>query len=379
MRATFPLARPLPRRPSISMAPGRTAEPQRCRPPPGCGWLYGLRLPAGDRCFSPRPDDALYWGAAYLAVLVLDEALPAGGRSARWPAAPQRVQLARGRRAAPRPLRRGPGHALRGREPGLECLRRRPGRGAGRRCRDVTLHGDGAVRSGARASSAWSSVSGATGFKRLLWFAAILPSLVLLYIMESRGAAVSFVAACAFVLLFHGRAARWTGRDPARRRRGRRLRRTDSPERRGGGRREVPARADREEQLTSLTGRTRAWDKAMVRDQGVPARGLRSARGPVPDQGARPQHLLLHAALRRPFGTGFFVGGPAAGLAPAPACRAPRGRHGRGDHWTTVLQVGGILVFFTARSVPEVSGAMFGVDTMLMVPALSTSDCLRSA
>ena len=33
--------------------------------------------------------------------------------------------------------------------------------------------------------------------------------------------------------------------------------------------------------------------------------------------------------------------------------------------------VGAILVFFTVRSIPEVSGAMFGIDLLILVPALA--------
>ena len=36
-----------------------------------------------------------------------------------------------------------------------------------------------------------------------------------------------------------------------------------------------------------------------------------------------------------------------------------------------LIQVGGILAFFTVRSIPEVSGAMFGIDLMLMVPVMA--------
>jgi O-antigen ligase len=36
-----------------------------------------------------------------------------------------------------------------------------------------------------------------------------------------------------------------------------------------------------------------------------------------------------------------------------------------------LIQVGGLLAFFTVRSIPEVSGAMFGIDLMIMIPVLA--------
>lgn len=35
-----------------------------------------------------------------------------------------------------------------------------------------------------------------------------------------------------------------------------------------------------------------------------------------------------------------------------------------------LIQAGGVLAFFTVRSIPEVCGAMFGVDFMVMLPVL---------
>ena len=36
-----------------------------------------------------------------------------------------------------------------------------------------------------------------------------------------------------------------------------------------------------------------------------------------------------------------------------------------------LIQAGGVLAFFTVRSIPEVCGAMYGVDLMVMVPILA--------
>jgi len=40
-------------------------------------------------------------------------------------------------------------------------------------------------------------------------------------------------------------------------------------------------------------------------------------------------------------------------------------------HWTVLVQCGALMAFFTMRGIPEVSGAMFGVDQLIMVPAMA--------
>jgi O-antigen ligase len=48
-----------------------------------------------------------------------------------------------------------------------------------------------------------------------------------------------------------------------------------------------------------------------------------------------------------------------------------RGVADRFGQKTFFIQAGGVLAFFTVRSIPEVSGAMFGIDTMLLLPVLA--------
>ena len=38
--------------------------------------------------------------------------------------------------------------------------------------------------------------------------------------------------------------------------------------------------------------------------------------------------------------------------------------------------MGCLLAFFTVRSLPEVSGAMFGIDLLLMIPIIAWIDAL---
>jgi hypothetical protein len=41
------------------------------------------------------------------------------------------------------------------------------------------------------------------------------------------------------------------------------------------------------------------------------------------------------------------------------------------DNKTFFIQAGSILAFFTVRSIPEVCGAMFGVDFVIMLPIIA--------
>lgn len=365
LRATFPLVALFVAGVYL-MAPWRRSEsvlPTATR----MWWWYGLVCLLGT-LLSPRPDHGLYWGAAYLAVIVLvrlflisDDPL-----------------------ASLRHLNRFTWLVSVGLLLVLLVVARE------------TLFADGSLASSAyqvgrkvgqvggmemsrsTGMARFAAVPGiiclvlglqASGFRRLMWFSAILPSLLLLWIMESRGAAVSFVAACAFVLVFYGRKTRWTGLF---------LIVVVLVSAYGGlipeNRVEQAVakfeRGQSQEQLASLTGRTRAWEKAWEKIQG----SLLIGHGQLADRYLIGEHVhntyfytLLCSGL---IGTVFFVWGLA--LAWIHLLRLVRlGEQGSGAHWPTVLQVGGILVFFTARSVPEVSGAMFGVDTMLMLPALT--------
>ena len=365
VRATFPLLA-LFLAGLYLMAPGRNAESRL--PTAARLWLlYGLVCLLGT-VLSPRPDHALYWGAAYLAVLVLTKLFmlaedPLDGlrylNEFSWLVAVGLLLVllvvARDTLFADGSLASsayGVGRDV-GQVGGMEMSR------STGMARFAAVPGIICLVLGLRR----------TGVKRLLWLAAILPSLVLLYIMESRGAALSFVAACAFVLFFHGRAARWTAAFlllvVAAGAYGGLI-----PQSRVEGAVEHFQRGQSREELATLTGRTRAWEKATTEIKESPLVGY----GQLADRYLIKEHVhntyfytLLCGGL---FGTGFFVAGLV--LAWLQLLRAVRAGPDRaGDHWTTVLQVGGILVFFTARSVPEVSGAMFGVDTMLMVPALA--------
>jgi O-antigen ligase len=82
-------------------------------------------------------------------------------------------------------------------------------------------------------------------------------------------------------------------------------------------------------------------------------------------------NTYMYALISAGFaGTAAFVGG----LAWAWIIFLRSMRRGIADRYgqrAFLIQAGGILAFFTVRSIPEVCGAMFGVDFMVMLPALA--------
>ena len=123
------------------------------------------------------------------------------------------------------------------------------------------------------------------------------------------------------------------------------------------------------EEFYSLTGRTRAWDHGWYEAMKSPIIGW----GPQADRmliGEHVHNTYLYALMTSGFiGAFFFAGGLIyAWLIFFKLLRA--GVPDRLDQKTFFIQIGGILAFFTVRSIPEVSGAMFGIDTMLLLPVL---------
>jgi O-antigen ligase len=124
------------------------------------------------------------------------------------------------------------------------------------------------------------------------------------------------------------------------------------------------------EEFGSFTGRTRAWQNAMREIVKSPLWGW----GPQADRYLISEHVhntYVYALLQAGFpGLIFFCLG--LGLAWRSFWRVYQsGAAVRWNQETFLLQAGGILAFFTVRSVPEVCGSMFGVDTVLLVPILT--------
>jgi len=207
------------------------------------------------------------------------------------------------------------------------------------------------------------------GRKRILWLALFAFSAVLVYLMQSRGAFFGFASALAFVMLFLGNRTRIIGAVlltffliflysdaiPARV--------VDN----------VTAfilRGQDVDELKEMTGRTVTWDLGWEEVK----------RSPVIGWGFQSDRFLLgqhaHNAYLYALMTAGFVGAAAfvAGLIWAWFIFLrvlKRGTADRLGQKVFFIQVGGILAFFTVRSIPEVSGAMFGIDLMLMIPVMA--------
>jgi O-antigen ligase len=135
------------------------------------------------------------------------------------------------------------------------------------------------------------------------------------------------------------------------------------------------------ESFMSMSGRTHYWERAWPKIYESPVWGW----GFQSDRFLGLTHI--HNTYLYAFLTSGFLGGAAftGGLIWTwllffrtmgnAAFRA-------GERRTMLIQTGGILAFFTVRSIPEVCGALFGVDTMVMIPALcfiiSSDKLLRS-
>jgi len=205
----------------------------------------------------------------------------------------------------------------------------------------------------------------ARGLRKLLWAAVVVASGALIYLMQSRGAIVGFAFAITFVTMFLSRKTRLVGvlvaillvvalvadmipEDVTRH----------------------LLRDQEADQLGTLTGRTRAWSLAWphVMESPIWGWGMQADRALIHEH---VHNTYLYALL-----SGGVLGGGAftIGLIWAwvlfwriirSRLSAPPARR------TILLQAGGILAFFTIRSIPEVCGAMFGVDLMAMAPILA--------
>ncbi len=104
-------------------------------------------------------------------------------------------------------------------------------------------------------------------------------------------------------------------------------------------------------------------------------------RGPQADRYYIKEHVhntYLYALLQSGvLGTAAFVGGLVWAWALFFQAILKKTAAQVGQH-NMLLQTGGILAFFTVRSIPEVCGAMFGVDLMVMLPAMAYLSILNN-
>jgi len=207
-------------------------------------------------------------------------------------------------------------------------------------------------------------------WQRVGWGVLFFYSSVLIYLMQSRGAIFAFAFSLAFIMLFLGKRTRVLGAvlmviffaglfsdifpksivDT------------------------VYAHLDRDQsrsQLESLTGRTRVWDEGMVIFEKSPIVGWGFQADRYLMEGEHAHNTYLYALLTSGIiGAAFFV----LGLIMTWRMFFLTLRSGFADKIGQRVQLilcGGILMFFTVRSIPEVSGPLFGVDYMVMLPVLT--------
>jgi O-antigen ligase len=205
--------------------------------------------------------------------------------------------------------------------------------------------------------------------KRILWLSLFIFSVYLIYLMQSRGAIFGFAFAIAFVMLFQGKRSRILGIAFVSLF-GLMLLSDVIPVDTINDIKDYIYRGQSEEDFRSMTGRTRAWES------GVDA----ALESPLIGWGFQSDRLLIHEHVHNTYlyaliTSGFFgVASFIAGLAWAWLLFwriIKKGKIQDRAQKIFLIQAGGILAFFTVRSIPEVCGALFGVDFMIMLPILA--------
>jgi O-antigen ligase len=205
--------------------------------------------------------------------------------------------------------------------------------------------------------------------KKLFWLALFFASAFLIYIMQSRGAIFGMAFAMAFVMLFQGKRSRILGMVLVSLF-GLMLLTDVIPVETINSIKDYIYRGQSEEDFRSLTGRTRAWDLGL-------AWGLDS---PFIGWGFQADRMLIkehvHNTYLYAFMTSGFPGLIAftSGLVWAWVLFIKIMRKHTIDNPARrlfLIQAGGILAFFTVRSIPEVCGSLFAVDYMIMLPILA--------
>jgi len=206
------------------------------------------------------------------------------------------------------------------------------------------------------------------GIFRIFWAVPFTGSAAMVYFMQSRGALIGFAFAVFIIFLMR----------PKTRRAGVILLLALGisfffnliPERRFEQVTQHIIRGQDEEGLRTMTGRTYTWKKAWGKIKQSPFIGW----GPQADRYLFKEHT--HNAYLYAFLTSGIIGVIAfsGALIWVWILVFRILRHGIAEklgHQIPFLQTSGILAFFMIRSIPEASGAMYGVDLMVMVPAMA--------
>ncbi|MFB3893942.1 MAG: O-antigen ligase family protein [Phycisphaerae bacterium] len=202
------------------------------------------------------------------------------------------------------------------------------------------------------------------GIWRILGGVVFLGGAFFMYIMQSRGATAGYAAASLMMVWFSSRRG-WVWSVAIGIAAAAAIALNAVPEKML----DHLARGQSVEEMQSMTGRTRPWENALNE----------MAKDPLMGHGFEADRWLLGEHVHNTYmyalvaggvvGLGVFV----AGLVWAwalfgrlifnPAV-APMGQG------LTLLQAGGVLAFFTVRSIPEVCGSNYAVDYLVMLPAM---------
>lgn len=205
--------------------------------------------------------------------------------------------------------------------------------------------------------------------RRLLGAFIFVLSASLIYLMQSRGAMFAFGFSISFLLCFQGRRTRFFGAILLAFF-GLLLFTDAIPQQLIDKVMQHISRGQTAEEFGSLTGRTRPWENAWgwIRDSPLWGWGFQADRFLIYEH---VHNTYMYTLMTAGFlGAAAFAGGLLMswinfiqllrrGVVIQPELRL---------HLT---QCAGILAFFTVRSIPEVSGAMFSVDLMVMLPAIT--------
>jgi O-antigen ligase len=214
------------------------------------------------------------------------------------------------------------------------------------------------------------------GIKRLPWIALFIPSIYLIYLMQSRGAIFAMAFAMSFILLFQGKRSRILGIALISLF-GLMLLTDILPVEPVSDIKDYIYRGQSEEDFRSMTGRTRAWNNGIETGLESPLLGW----GFQADRFLIKEHV--HNTYLYAFMTAGFPGLIAfmAGLVWAWGLFIKIMWKFTSDNPARrvfLIQAGGILAFFTVRSIPEVCGAYFSVDYMIMLPILAYLNILHN-
>jgi len=363
VRAAFPLGVLL-----VAFARGQTPLRGGLPGPSKLWFSYGV-VGFGAAILSPAPIDAMYWGANYLAVFVALAAYLRGGAPLRraielnwitWVATTGILAIL----------------CIVARDTLQEATQ-----GSMSSCGKLgSIGGMPMVRSSGMAR--FAAVPGVLAYvmlwrdravwRRVFWAVLLAGACLLLYVMQSRGASFSLAFALVAVTYVLGARARLVGAAALVM---------------GAlaiGVELVPqetvdrvathiTRGESVEDMRDMTGRTRDWalSRPYIAESPLVGYGFQADRFLGFTEGGHIHNTYFYVTLTAGLvGLALFVAG--LGWAWIAAWQALKRKiPARLGQEAVFAQTVGILAFFTLRSIPEVSGGMFGVDLMVMVPAMA--------